>query len=373
MSRPATTWLLAHALLCACPGWWTPTGSNALETATTDITTSTTDPTTGEPPPTTTATTGLPDLPGEPDPCATLDPEAVYVHGRFDPGDATTRAIARVDALDAPCVGFASQPIVPRVHPLDGRLLMIDGLRIAAHVPDPLVWDDVMQRWSYPEDPAANDETVLVPDCAPGQLSALHIHPGDGRLIYACGLDERTYHDEDGSVLYTPPANDPLQEVLAISRAGTLLLLPTVQRYVTRLRHLPAGADDDQAVTLPPDIDGESTVFSARLRGGGQDGFWLVVLPDGEQTLTRWTITDDGVATVDGTFHMSLFSYQSRLSGDGDLVYFDSRYLARSPLLPMTADLLYDADEAPEPTWPYDPGPFFYVGADFGELLFSGP
>lgn len=203
----------------------------------------------------------------------------------------------------------------------------------------------------YPENPQDNDPTVSTPSC-PGSVSNFLVGP-EGDLIYSCaGV---TWHSAYRALGVESEIGAPL----SLGYNGKLL----TDAYVLDIR-------DGSSIPLV----GVTSLFSTyAARAASEDSFW-VAMP-GETTdfgilaPQRWTVTAEGVATLDGMFPGFVSQFPDnpsfgRFDGDGN-VYERRSGLANDFIIRRTlggtTEIIYDT---------YN-DTFVYIGV--GASLFTGP
>ncbi len=203
----------------------------------------------------------------------------------------------------------------------------------------------------YPENPQDNDPIVSTPSC-PGSVSNFLVGP-EGDLIYDCAA--ATWHSAYGALGVESEIGAPL----SLGYNGKLL----TDAYVLDIR-------DGSSIPLV----GLTSLFSAyAARAASADSFW-VAMP-GETTdfgilaPQRWTVTAEGVATLDGMFpgFVEPFPHNpsfGQFDGDGNVYETHSGLVNEFSIRRTfggTTETIYDTFNAT----------FVYIGR--GASLFTGP
>jgi len=210
-----------------------------------------------------------------------FDSREMLLMGTLSPGAFGTAVLCELSRPETAYPGFAGfagypAPALrvgrPTVRPSDGSLYYLSNGVLRRFVPDGVI---TQTPWTYPQDPEANDPVVPTPGCGTATTDSFLIRP-DGSILHHCGA---AWRDWCGAVVPICPG------VVAFSEDGAAYC---------------AGTRDE--VTDPSGVvrrlTGALSFTSVRSKPGG--GFWGVLRLSANWE--RWTISNSGVATKDGTF-----------------------------------------------------------------------
>jgi hypothetical protein len=240
-------------------------------------------------------------------------------------------AIAHPDDPDTAHTGFqcGDAGAEAMIRP-DGTLLYLSSGDLREFRCDQCDWHGT-SAFFYPESPRDNDPIVSTPSC-PGAVSDFLVGP-QGDLIYDCG---GIWHSANGALGAEPDIGAPL----GLGYDGKLL----THTHVVDIR-------DGSSVPL---VGLTSLLSSYAVRAATEDSFW-VAMP-GETTdfgilaPQRWTVTAEGVATLDGMFpgFVEPFPHNpsfGQFDGDGN-VYETHSGLANKFIIRRTfggtTEIIYD-------------------------------
>ena len=278
----------------------------------------------------------------------------MYFSGTLAEGVDGRDAVASPQNPRAFCVGFESssdtgEPIIRRS---DGALLYVDkvNFEIRQFVPDSLRWNSLLKSWEYPDDPAANDLTVLKANCKTAPIG-LRTIPEDGTPVYAC--DGRFVSGEG------TPFGPPKMTLLEIG-PGRRLLARETETHPYDLVLI--DSDLSEAV-----VSGGPGVTQTQIARATDGGFWLVSQQiDGPAE--RWFISYTGEATLQGAYCAevdiqgtvvpapALLPWQHRIDDDGYLWQHavcpdpveSSDVIIRRTLQPSVCEVVYDSRNVPQ-------------------------
>jgi hypothetical protein len=248
-----------------------------------------------------------PDVPSSPPPCEGLDPARAYVVGTLRSGSEAFAAVADPGMPTRTCTGFPGRPSSARIRPTDGQLFYSSFDALYRYVPETLVWEQSEElseggRWTYPEDPAANDELVALP--CDGGLTRAEFRPATGEMIATC--NGFTWFDEQGDVIHDGP-------LLAVG--DDALLGGQKQQPEPRV----ISGDGETMLVGPAGTE----AWDAGVARAADGGFWLVMFTTGDAQ--RWL--------VQGTEVVQAEPYVDIGSGDVGIIFFDSALEADGTLV----------------------------------------
>lgn len=240
-----------------------------------------------------------------------FDPSRVYVLGTIQEGVANRYTLCDLSAETSISGGFPGTPERLAVRPRDGALLYIDATesmrRIRVFAPDTIEFSLVDSSWTYPQDPAANDPMLSVPNCPMGVRDFL-IDPANSEIVYTCTSNPTTWYRDDGSELRT---------CVGVGSPSVLALHPDGSMLCSASAMTAAGV---VTVVDPGQGVGYATSPIRPIPGGG---FWVGAVDEVRYARYRITaradVSTDYVHPINGIEFGSAFVPFAGFDGAGDL------------------------------------------------------
>jgi hypothetical protein len=275
--------------------------------------------------------------------CHTLDPGRVYLLGVLTEGNGVDSVALPESPSDICAAVYSHYDGV--IRPTDGSLMYIDWEdgHVRSFVADAFVYNADLDQWQYAEDPLANDG-VIQAACGSGRATfGIKVNPETGETYHQCGGDT-DYYDESGQVV--EPGDGT---ILHFGYGGHRLLRVGTGAFAVQTA--------DGTVTEVQEVEAEEP---AAIRAG-EDGFWVVLRGD-EDELTRWHISHDGAAELQGSYAAPpadyRVSWETDIDGEGNIYQTASGpesgedAIIKRPLSPATSTVVYT--EARTPDWAQD-------------------